>query len=80
MNPSEAVARQRIKIREAAGRCPVANPRVFGSVARGHDQSNSDLDILTRRQAYQQKPGIICGLPLWMRMESQSRNWSLIRQ
>ena len=45
MNPSEALARHRIKIREAAGRFPVANPRVFGSVARGHDQSNSDLDI-----------------------------------
>jgi predicted nucleotidyltransferase len=46
MKPSEALARHRIKIREAAGRFPVANPRVFGSVARGHDQSNSDLDIL----------------------------------
>ena len=46
MKPSEALARHRIKIREAAGRFSVANPRVFGSVARGHDQSSSDLDIL----------------------------------
>jgi predicted nucleotidyltransferase len=78
MNPYEALARHRIKIREAAGRFPVTNPRVFGSVARGHDQSNSDLDILVRRQIQQQKPGIISGRPLWMR--SRARNWSLIRQ
>ena len=50
MNPSEALARHRIKISEAVGRFSVANPRVFGSVARGHDQSNSDRDILVRRQ------------------------------
>ncbi len=78
MKPSEALGRHRVKIREAAGRFPVANPRVFGSVARGHDQSNSDLDILVRRQIQQQKPGIICGRPLWM--QSRSLSWSLIRR
>ena len=35
---------------------------------------------LTRRQTLQQKPGIIRGCPLWVRMRSRSRNWSLIRQ
>ena len=50
MNPSEALARHRIKISEAVGRFSVATPRVFGSVARGHDQSNSDRDILVRWQ------------------------------
>ena len=78
MKPSEALARHRVKIREAAGRFPVANPRVFGSVARGNDQSNSDLDILVRRQIQQQKPGIISGRPRWI--QSRSRNWSLIRR
>ena len=80
MKPSDALARHRVKRREAAGRFPVANPRVFGSVARGHDQSNSDLDIVVRRQTLERKLGIISGHPLWVRMRSRSRNWSLIRQ
>lgn len=33
-------------IREATKRFNAANPRVFGSVARGEDRPDSDLDIL----------------------------------
>jgi uncharacterized protein len=33
-------------IREAVRRYPMANPRVFGSVAQGSDTDGSDLDIL----------------------------------
>jgi predicted nucleotidyltransferase len=33
-------------IRDATRRFNAANPRVFGSVARGEDSASSDLDIL----------------------------------
>ncbi|RFC61950.1 nucleotidyltransferase [Fulvimarina endophytica] len=46
MKPSEALDRHRETIREILSRYPVANPRVFGSVARGEDGEESDLDIL----------------------------------
>jgi predicted nucleotidyltransferase len=46
MRPSEALEKNRQAIREAAKRFKTANPRVFGSVARGEDGPDSDLDIL----------------------------------
>lgn len=46
MRPSEVLEKNREAIREATKRFNVANPRVFGSVARGEDRPDSDLDIL----------------------------------
>lgn len=46
MRPSEALEKNRQAIREATQRFNAANPRVFGSVARGDDGPDSDLDIL----------------------------------
>lgn len=46
MRPSAALALQRAAVREMAGRFRAANPRVFGSCARGLDTENSDLDLL----------------------------------
>ena len=49
MRPSEALERNRRKAREIIARYPVANPRIFGSVARGDDSEMSDIDILVDR-------------------------------
>ncbi len=46
MKPSEVLEQNREAIREATKRFNAANPRVFGSVARGEDKDGSDLDIL----------------------------------
>jgi predicted nucleotidyltransferase len=46
MKPSEVLEKNRQAIREATRRFNAANPRVFGSVARGEDRADSDLDIL----------------------------------
>ncbi len=46
MKPSEALEMHRKEIRLAAQRYGLANPRVFGSVARGDDTEESDLDLL----------------------------------
>ena len=46
MKPSEALRRHRDRVRAAIARSPFRNPRVFGSVARGEDSLQSDLDIL----------------------------------
>ena len=46
MRPSEVLEKNRQAIREATKRFNAANPRVFGSVARGEDRQDSDLDIL----------------------------------
>ncbi len=46
MRPSEVLEKNREAIREATKRFNAANPRVFGSVARGEDKDGSDLDIL----------------------------------
>ncbi len=46
MKPS-VILKLKIKfIIDIISRYPVTNPRVFGSVARGEDVENSDLDIL----------------------------------
>jgi predicted nucleotidyltransferase len=46
MKPSEVLEKNRQAIREATKRFNATNPRVFGSVARGEDRADSDLDIL----------------------------------
>ncbi|CAN7409614.1 nucleotidyltransferase family protein [Rhizobium sp. LjRoot258] len=46
MKPSEVLQKNRQAIREATKRFNATNPRVFGSVARGEDRPDSDLDIL----------------------------------
>lgn len=46
MRPSEVLELKREAIREATKRFNAANPRVFGSVARGEDGPESDIDIL----------------------------------
>ena len=46
MRPSEALEHHRHTIRRLAESRRAANPRVFGSTARGEDVEGSDLDIL----------------------------------
>jgi predicted nucleotidyltransferase len=46
MKPSEALELHRLAIRRAILRYGMANPRVFGSAARGEDTEASDLDLL----------------------------------
>ena len=46
MKPSEALAIYRDRIRAIVAQYGGVNPRVFGSVARGEDTEESDLDIL----------------------------------
>ena len=49
MRPSEALAKHREEVLAIIAKYPVANPRVFGSVARGEDTEGSDLDLLVER-------------------------------
>ncbi len=46
MRPSIALEAKRDAVREVASRFRTANPRVFGSVLRGTDADDSDLDLL----------------------------------
>jgi uncharacterized protein len=46
MRPSEALPLHREKIRQLVIEAGMTNPRVFGSVVRGEDNEESDLDIL----------------------------------
>ena len=46
MKPSHALHQNRGAVLEAARRFHVSNPRVFGSVLRGTDGDDSDLDLL----------------------------------
>ncbi len=46
MRPSEALALHREEALAILARYPVANPRIFGSVARGEDVEGSDIDIV----------------------------------
>jgi uncharacterized protein len=46
MKPSDRLNAHRQAIRDTISRFNAANPRVFGSVARGEDREDSDLDIL----------------------------------
>lgn len=44
--PSLPISRNSAEIRAAAARVGLANPRVFGSVIRGEDHFDSDIDLL----------------------------------
>lgn len=46
MRPSEMLQQHRETIRQLVVQAGMANPRVFGSVVRGEDREDSDLDIL----------------------------------
>ena len=46
MKPSHALQLNSRAVLEAARRFHVSNPRVFGSVLRGTDDDDSDLDLL----------------------------------
>ncbi len=46
MRPSEILPLHRETIRQLVLQAGMANPRVFGSVLRGEDGEESDLDIL----------------------------------
>jgi predicted nucleotidyltransferase len=44
--PSVVLGRHRAEVREIAVRYGLSNPRVFGSVARGEDGVDSDIDLV----------------------------------
>lgn len=46
MRPSEALERNRHKLRQIVARHHAQNARVFGSVLHGADKDGSDLDLL----------------------------------
>lgn len=46
MRPSISLKNHRDQVREVLQRFSMANPRIFGSTARGEDTEQSDLDIL----------------------------------
>lgn len=46
MKTSDSLNQHRAEIRRIVERNNAANPRVFGSVVRGEDTEDSDLDIL----------------------------------
>lgn len=46
MRPSQSLELHRSAVRALVARYPAANPRVFGSVARGTDTERSDIDLL----------------------------------
>lgn len=46
MKPSEALHTHRAAIRRVIEQSKMRTPRVFGSVLRGEDNVNSDLDLL----------------------------------
>lgn len=46
MRPSQILRQRQDEIRRIILSYDAVNPRVFGSVARGEDDENSDLDVL----------------------------------
>jgi predicted nucleotidyltransferase len=46
VRPSILLENALVQVREVLGRYQVTNPRVFGSVARGEDTEESDVDLL----------------------------------
>jgi uncharacterized protein len=51
MRPSEALATHREEALAIIAKYPVSNPRIFGSVARGEDTEQSDIDIIVDTQS-----------------------------
>jgi predicted nucleotidyltransferase len=52
MKTLQLLQKNRKKIYEIAERHGVSNIRVFGSVARGEEKKNSDVDLLVKVQNY----------------------------
>jgi len=46
MRPSEALAAHRAELRQLVSRYGLSRPRIFGSVLKGADEEESDLDLL----------------------------------
>lgn len=46
MKPSQKIQQHQQKIQELAQQFGIKNLRIFGSVAKGEDTENSDLDLL----------------------------------
>lgn len=46
MKPSDALRSHREDIRQVVEKYRTRNPRIFGSVLRGEDKEDSDLDLL----------------------------------
>jgi predicted nucleotidyltransferase len=46
MRPSVSLEKNHARVREVLKHFGMANPRIFGSAARGEDTDTSDLDIL----------------------------------
>ena len=46
MKPSDVLEKNRGLVRDIVSRRQLSNPRVYGSVLRGEDRPDSDLDIL----------------------------------
>jgi predicted nucleotidyltransferase len=46
MKPSESLKKHRNEVLETIAAFSVTNPRIFGSVSRGEDTQESDLDLL----------------------------------
>lgn len=51
MRPSEVLSQHREAIRSLVREAGTFNPRIFGSIVRGEDRENSDLDILVDVQS-----------------------------
>jgi uncharacterized protein len=49
MRPSDALAKHQDAARDIVSSYNLADPRIFGSTARGEDTDESDLDIIARR-------------------------------
>lgn len=52
MKPSEALELHREFIRETCTKYGLTNPRIFGSVARGTDTEDSDLDLMVDKSPH----------------------------
>lgn len=48
MKPSQKIQQHQQKIQELAQQFGIKNLRIFGSVAKGEDTENSDLDLLVQ--------------------------------
>jgi predicted nucleotidyltransferase len=73
MRPSAVLDPNRIALREIVSRYRAANPRIFGSVLRGQDHDENDIDLLADALpgatlfdlgGLQEEPQALLGLPV----------------
>jgi predicted nucleotidyltransferase len=73
MKPSETLAAHRAELRKLGGLHGLSHPRVFGSVLRGEDTEDSDLDLLVdpadttgffALAAFKREAEILLGVPV----------------